>query len=170
MEGVSPRWRSGEGFEAEWRDVLNQEGVNGSFHMADFERWVKPFDFTLADGSRDYERHKRLLNGLLEVIGRRSPHTFGFTRDVPTKRMSKAFKDTYENCIATCYYASCKQSPEVGLDDRISIIFARHRDFSLNRIEKYYWLYELWRREAGHRWYRHARKPMSTSGGRYYRI
>ena len=126
-----------EGFEAEWRDVLNQEGVNGSFHMADFERWVKPFDFTLADGSRDYERHKRLLNGLLEVIGRRSPHTFGFTRDVPTQRMSKAFKDTYENCIVDTIMHLANESA-YRLNDRISIIFARHRDFSLNRIEKYF--------------------------------
>src|SRR2546427_707773 len=85
-----------EGFEAEWKAVLGSEGIE-CFHMVDFEAWAKPFDFKLPDGSRDYKRHHRILNGLLEVIGRRAPYAFGFTRNVT--RPSNALKDTYEWCV-----------------------------------------------------------------------
>jgi hypothetical protein len=126
-----------EGFETEWQTILTQEGIEGAFHMADFEKWVKPFDFKLADGSRDYEKHKRLLNGLLEVIGRRSPRAFGFTRNVSISKPSKALKDTYENCIVDTIMHLANASA-YSLNDKVSIIFARHREFSLERIEKYF--------------------------------
>ena len=54
-----------------------------------------------------------------------------------TKRMSKAFKDTYENCIVDTIMHLANES-SYRLNDKISMIFARHRDFSLSRIEKYF--------------------------------
>ena len=65
--------------------------------MTDFENWKEPFDFKISDGSRDYERHNRILNRLLEVIARHASHAYGFTRNV--SKPSKALSDTYEWCV-----------------------------------------------------------------------
>jgi hypothetical protein len=124
-------WR---GFESEWKGVLVPEGID-CFHMTDFEKWKKPFDFRLPDGSRDYERHNRILNGLLEVIARRAPHTYGFTRNV--SKPSKALKDTYEWCVIDTIMHLANASA-YQFNDKISIIFARHKDFALHRVEQYF--------------------------------
>jgi hypothetical protein len=105
------------------------------FHMADFEKWKEPFDFKRADGTRDQERHNRILNGLLDVIGRRAPHAFGFTRNV--SKPSKALEDTYEGCIIDTVMHLANASA-YRFNDKISIIFARHKDFASPRIEKYF--------------------------------
>jgi hypothetical protein len=125
---------SWDGFEAEWRAVLTQEGIE-CFRMTDFEAWVKPFDFKLADGSRDHARHNRVLDGLLNVIGRRAPYAFGFTRIV--SKPSSALKDTYEGCVIDTILHLANTSA-YQLNDKISIIFARHKDFALQRIENYF--------------------------------
>jgi hypothetical protein len=126
-----------KGFGPEWISALDEEGIRGAFHMADFEKWIKPFDFKLDDGSRDYAKHNRLLNRLLEIIGRHVPRVFGFTHNVSTKKLSKALKDTYESCVIdTIMYMA--NASAYDLNDRISIIFARHKEFALPRIEQYF--------------------------------
>jgi hypothetical protein len=122
------------GFKSEWKAVLAPEGIE-CFHMTDFEKWKEPFDFKLPDGSRDYERHNRILNGLLEVIARHVPHTYGFTRNV--SKPSKALKDTYEGCVIDTIMHLASASA-YQFNDKISIIFARHKDFALARIEQYF--------------------------------
>jgi len=123
-----------EGFEAEWQAVLVAEGIE-CFHMADFEAWVKPFDFKFADGNRDYEKHNRILNGLLEIIGRHVPHAFGFTRNV--SKPGKALADTYEWCVIDTIMHMASASA-YRFNDKISVIFARHKEFALPRIEQYF--------------------------------
>lgn len=121
-----------DGFEAEWRAIL---GDIECFRMADFEAWATPFDFKLADGSRDHERHDGILNGLLDVIGRRVPYALGFTRIVSTKP-SRALKDTYARCLIDTIMHLASASGD-RLNDKVSIIFARHKEISLQRIEEY---------------------------------
>ena len=54
-------------FDAKWKEFLASEGLS-EFHMTDFEAWVPPFNFALPDGERDKEKHKRILNGVLDLI------------------------------------------------------------------------------------------------------
>jgi hypothetical protein len=119
-----------DGFEAEWRSVL---GDIECFRMADFERWAPPFDFKLADGSRDHARHRGILNGLLDVIGRRVPYALGFTRIV--SKPSNALKDTYARCLIDTIMHLASASAD-RLNDKVSIIFARHKEISLQRIDE----------------------------------
>lgn len=58
---------SWQAFNGAWNKALGAEGLT-HFHMTDFEAWVPPFDFKLANGSRDKERHNRLLNVLLGLM------------------------------------------------------------------------------------------------------
>jgi hypothetical protein len=58
------KWKS---LEAEWKCVLDDAGLP-FFHMTDFESWIPPFDFKLPDGSRDKQKHDRLLDRLLEIM------------------------------------------------------------------------------------------------------
>jgi len=125
---------SWSGFEAEWKAVLAPEGI-ACFHMTDFENWKEPFDFKLPDGSRDKAKHERILNALLEVIAKHVPHTYGFTRKV--SKPSKALSDTYEWCIIDTIMHLANASA-YQFDEKISIIFARHKDFALPRIERYF--------------------------------
>ena len=67
-----------DGFEQAWNAVLRSEGLEW-FHMADFEAWQAPFDFRLADGTRDNERHRRLLNNLLDLLLNHTECFYGFT-------------------------------------------------------------------------------------------
>ena len=122
------------GFESEWRDVLGGEGID-CFHMTDFEKWRGPFDFRLSDGSRDVERHKHVLNRLLEVMARHIKYTYGFTRNVT--KPSKALADTYESCVIDSIMHLANASA-YQFGDKVSIIFARHKDFALPRIEQYF--------------------------------
>ena len=132
--GLLASCQAWEGFEADWKAILTPENIE-CFHMADFEKWKEPFDFKRADGTRDQERHNRILNGLLDVIGRRAPHAFGFTRNV--SKPSKALEDTYEGCIIDTVMHLANASA-YRFNDKISIIFARHKDFASPRIEKYF--------------------------------
>ena len=68
------RWQL---FDAEWKEALGAEGLD-YFHMTDFEAWAPPFDFKLADGSRDKEKHNRLLNSLLGIMLDRIDGFYGF--------------------------------------------------------------------------------------------
>jgi len=51
--GPLDRWRD---FDKAWKGALDDEGLS-CFHMTDFDAWKPPFDFKLADGSRDKEKH-----------------------------------------------------------------------------------------------------------------
>jgi len=46
--------------------------------MADFEAWAPPFDFKTADGGRDHQKHKSLLNFLLDLV---IEHVDGYSGD-----------------------------------------------------------------------------------------
>src|SRR5665213_145108 len=50
-----------------WSEALAKEGLD-HFHMSDFEAWAGVFNFLLPNGERDWEKHKRILNSLLEII------------------------------------------------------------------------------------------------------
>jgi hypothetical protein len=70
LADLSGKWI--DSVHGRWKAILIPEGIE-CFHMTDFENWKKPFDFKLGDGTRDYDRHHRILNGLLNIIGRRIP-------------------------------------------------------------------------------------------------
>src|SRR5215831_12052752 len=100
-------WKS---FEAEWKQALNDEGLP-FFHMTDFENWKPPFNFELQDGSRDKNKHNRILDRLLEImlnhiewfVGLAAPSKLH--EKMPNKR--KAHKDFLSECIeATVRHAA----------------------------------------------------------------
>jgi hypothetical protein len=124
------------GFESEWKAILEPEGID-CFHMADFEAWRPPFDFKIPDGSRDHKRHNRILNSLLDVIARRSPWAFGFSRNVAI--LGQTLRDTYEWCAIDTIMHLARGSA-YQYEDEISIIFARHEEFAQVHLERYFGL------------------------------
>jgi hypothetical protein len=127
---------SWSGFDAEWKEALESEHID-CFHMADFEAWRPPFDFKSEDGSRDHERHNRLLNDLLEIIARRSQWAFGFSRNVTIA--GQTFRDTYEWCAIDTIMRLANGSA-YRYEDEISVMFARHKDFAQQHLEGYFGL------------------------------
>jgi hypothetical protein len=123
-----------EGFESEWRAILEPEKVD-CFHMADFEAWRPPFNFQLPDGSRDQAKHNRILNELLNAIARRAPWTFGFSRNVTIEGQS--LREIYECCaIDTLMHMANSSAYYYG--DEISVVFAQHKEFARSNLEGYF--------------------------------
>jgi hypothetical protein len=132
-------WRH---FEDDWRQVLADFGI-ASFHMTDFEGWKEPFDFRLANGERDWVRHRALLDRVLSAIETHAEELIGFRAEPDPGR--KAFVDSYDQALAK----ACKEHwiDANRRDDRAQLVFAKHKEISAERIGRYV---DLWN-EGGER-------------------
>jgi hypothetical protein len=123
-------------FSAAW-DVMLAEYDLPAFHMADFQAWKRPFDFKLPDGSRDWEKHRRLMNAALDIIIAHVDELIGFIAEPEAGK--NAFDDAYETNIA-------KAVKEAAIDTRhsgqpVTMVFAKHNDFKPSRIGAFF---DLW--------------------------
>lgn len=84
--------------ERRWRAVLDEYGIP-EFHMADFERWLKPFDFTLPDGSRDKVKHNNLLNALLDLMIEYVEGMHGYACTSILRDGDNAHREYIEDCV-----------------------------------------------------------------------
>lgn len=137
-------WR---GFGAEWQAILEREGLS-HFHMTDFEKWSPPFDFKLPDGSRDKERHNRLLNDLLKVMLDRVDYFAGFAESKPIPADAKrAHGSSMEGCVVAAISHAVHD-----LWDRyqqpINLVFGKQKHFGYGKILKYQEMYD-WGEGAG---------------------
>jgi hypothetical protein len=119
--------------EGPWKEALAEAGVS-TFHMADFEAWAPPFDFRLSDGSRDREKHNRLLNALLDTIIAHIDQLVGF---VGAESCGKPeFEDAYAANVAKAVKHGLIDAYQSG--EPIRMVFAKHRDFKGARIAKFF--------------------------------
>lgn len=118
------------GFEEDWRTILSREGIE-CFHMTDFQAWASPFNFMLPSGERDERRHAKLLDDLLRVIANRQMRAFGFTDIILPKR--RAIKKAIKSGVIDTILGLSANS--MNSDDVISIMFARHKEFSLKSLD-----------------------------------
>ena len=89
----SEAWQA---FAPKWKAVLDSESVE-CFHMVDFENYIKPFDWFLEDGSRNYARHQRFLNALLDVLLEHCSDLVGF--NYFPKGEKRQLREAYKRCV-----------------------------------------------------------------------
>lgn len=124
-------------FNAQWHTMLNEFGVP-EFHMAKFEAWQRPFEFKLPNGKRDSDKHNRLLNTALDLIIKYVAEIVGFVAEPGAGKPS--FDDAYEANIAKAVKEAAIDTRHRG--EQVTMVFARHRDFSPERIRRFFRLWD----------------------------
>jgi hypothetical protein len=133
------RWQA---FDGEWKEALADEGLP-YFHITDFERWVPPFDFKLADGSRDKDKHNRILSTLLDIMLSHIDGLYGFgdvsmfDPDMPPL--------THKNLMEDCIGGAIKNAVLDVADfyqEPLCLVFGKQRHFPEVQIRKYVDLYD----------------------------
>lgn len=132
------KWRE---FEPQWKEALAREGLT-AFHMTDFEAWRPPFDLKLADGSRDDEKHKRLLVSLLEIMLRYTEGLYGFGALVPPiNDRGRAHNLLLEDCIVGAISHAINEVWD-RYGQPVNLVFAKQRHFPESQIKKVIGLYD----------------------------
>jgi hypothetical protein len=124
-----------------WRAALEREGL-AAFHMPDFEAWVPPFDFRDAEGSRDSERHKRLLNSLLDLMLENIENFAGFAVSGSISiDAARAHRSALEECVVG---AVTHAMHDLWRHYRkpINMVFGKQKHFSYAHIMKYIEFYD----------------------------
>jgi hypothetical protein len=127
-----------ESFEPSWRAILDREGL-ASFHMADFEAWKGPFDFKLPDGARDNDKHRRVLNDLLKVMGDHIGSFGGFACD--TEWVSEDQSEAHRRTLEECFHSAALHAIREMWDrygSPINLVFDRQNHFGLSKIQEYF--------------------------------
>ena len=131
----SEQWKA---LDAPWKSVLAQYRID-TFHMSEFEAWRGAFDFRLPDGSRDKEKHRKLLNALLELVVAHVDRLVGFVAE-PTNTES-AFEDSYKSAVSKSIRYALLDTLKDG--ESVTMVFAKHKDFKGKRVAKFFEEIEL---------------------------
>jgi hypothetical protein len=132
------RWKP---FGEAWNAALAGEGLT-SFHMTDFEAWKAPFDFKMPDGSRDKEKHNRLLNSLLDLMVEHVEHFAGFGNG---NLVSSDRSSAHDLALEDCVLAAVTHAVHDLWDHYrrpIDLVFGKQQHFSYAKIMKYVELYD----------------------------
>lgn len=118
-------------FSARWKVILQKAGITTMFHMVDFENRRGPFV------GWSEEKRRIVLNQLLDEIIEAAPEIVGFVAEPEPGR--HALKDSYDSIIA-------KMTKEAAIGAfssaiPVTMVFAKHKDFSAKRIGEYF---DLW--------------------------
>jgi hypothetical protein len=132
------RWSD---FDKAWIELLGKYGLT-DFHMAHFQAWKGQFDFQLADGSRDKERHNRLMDEVLALLLEYSDGFYGYAA------VSAAFPErerSHEILMDDCVCGAIKEAvlriaPDNGTP--LHLIFGRQSHISEAMIGKYVDFYD----------------------------
>jgi hypothetical protein len=133
-------------FDMAWAKVLRDEGL-AWFHMTDFEAWEPPFDFTLPDGSRDKERHNRILNSLLGIMLDHIEgfYAFGatlmFDPDAPVPPPKKAHFAQMEDCVCGAIKHAVLEAFDF-YETPVHLVYAKQRHFPVAWIQRYVDFYD----------------------------
>lgn len=128
-------------FDTRWNTALAAEGL-AEFHMTDFEAWRGPFDFKLPDGSRDKEKHNRVLNSLLDLMVGHVEHFAGFAAgNLISSDTSRAHELALEDCVLAAV-THAVHDLWFRYEKPINLIFGKQRHFSYAKIMKYVELYD----------------------------
>ena len=114
-----------------WRRVLADADIP-EFHMTDFEAWTPPFDFRLQDGSRDKDKHNRLLSSLLGIMEENLNHFFGVSRELEVGEANET--EAYQLCVDDII-AELARYKHKTFKDRFAMIFARRKGWRLDLVE-----------------------------------
>ena len=126
----SDAWKA---FDEAWLKALDRAQIP-MFHMSDFERYER--EFTIEKGWTE-EKHRRVLNELLDIIGAHLKNSFAFTNKVFASKPRQHFTDTYENNLIDCLMVLADQTiHSFSFNDRISVVFAKHKDYQKQRIQR----------------------------------
>lgn len=131
LGGCIASFENWQAFDQRWRAALDDEGVN-VFHMADFE--AREGEFPRSDWEES--RRRKLLGNLLGIINQHVSIFVGFANypvKFPEKRSMRA---GYDRLIARSMINTANRP--WGLDEEISIVFARHPEFSSVRVLEYF--------------------------------
>jgi hypothetical protein len=137
---VSPfeKWRV---LEDEWRAVL-QEHTLPAFHMTGFGAWRPPFDFRLPDGSRDKDKHNKILNSLLEIMIRNIEAMHGYAATSILRDGDNAHREYFEDCIVgTVKDAVLETWATYGKS--INLVFDRQNHFPEIVVQNYVDFYDF---------------------------
>ncbi len=141
MGGVVFSEEGWSAFDQEWRAMLTHEGL-AEFHMAHVQAWKAPFDFTLPDGSRDKDRHQRLMNKALDVLLAYAAGFYGYAA------VSAAFPErerSHEILMEDCIGGAVKDAVlRVWEEDRspLHLVFGKQSHISEALIGKYAAFYD----------------------------
>lgn len=113
------------------------------FHMSDFEAWRAPFNFLLPSGARDHDRHKRLMNAILESMLGNIERFAGFTVfGFVSPDSGVAHAKSIEECINSAVSSVFRDLWE-HYQQPVNLIFDRQKHFCLAHIEKMFDAYQL---------------------------
>lgn len=135
-----------QAFDLAWAKILRSEGI-ATFHMKEFEAWRDEYNFLLADGSRDNEKHKRLLtrlmNAMLDHID--GFYAFGatlmFDRDATPPTKDKAHAAQMEDCISGAIKHAVLEASDF-YQEPINLVFGKQKHFGGGSIAKYVSFYD----------------------------
>ena len=125
----SEAWQA---FAPKWKAVLDSESVE-CFHMVDFENYIKPFDWFLEDGSRDYARHQRFLNALLDVLLDHCSDFVGF--NYFPKGEKRQLREAYKRCVQDAVQG-CNRDLVRRFETELSVVFASHPEVPECTVQK----------------------------------
>ena len=113
-----------ETFESDWTSFLRQQSI-GWFHATDFA---------------DLAKHEATLEAASKIIWKNGFFCYGSTTFIPQQhrptKPKTLFQQFYEYGALDVIWnaAQCAKA----LDQKIDLIFARHKDFSIKRIQEHF--------------------------------
>ena len=123
-------------FKVDWCATLQAEGLS-YFHMTDFEAWKSPYDFKLPDGSRDNEKHRRLIAGLLSVMLDYVECFAAFSAgNLVSPDGSLAHGLAMEDCVLGAVTHAIHDLWD-RYQEPINLVFGKQRHFSYAKIMRY---------------------------------
>jgi hypothetical protein len=140
--GVAP-FEAWAALALDWAAILESFNIS-MFHMTDFERWKPPFDFLLPNGERDHEKHNRLLSMLLDTMLKYVPAFWGVVDQPFNEDGGRRFQDHYQSNLAKATKDLWVTSSISGMP--ITVVFARHNQYSAQRIGRFF---DLWKKQIG---------------------
>lgn len=128
------------GFSGQWECALKREGLI-SFHMKEFERWNSPFDFKLRNGERDNEKHRRLLDALLDAIIDNVGGIYGFAAQSAYDDPKRAhFLSIEDGTIGAIAHAVNEAWEDYG--EPVSLVFARQNHMKESHLREIAEIYD----------------------------
>jgi hypothetical protein len=130
LGGCAATVESWGAFNQKWKAALDAEG-NQTFHMTDFEASREEFS------GWDYDRKQNLLDRLLTIMNEHVPIYTGFANYPFRMSERNRTRASYDRLIASSLI-KCAEERDWGLDGDISIVFAKHPEFSAVRVLEYF--------------------------------
>jgi Protein of unknown function (DUF3800) len=127
-------------FDGGWRKMLETEGLP-FFHMTDFQAWKPPFDFVLADGKRDKEKHNRVMNTVLALMLDNIEGLYGYGAVSMYQHDRHVTHRTTMDCVGGAVKDVVLRIWE-DYEQPINLVFAKQDHFPASWVDKYAAFYD----------------------------